>query len=94
MDTVGNLNHSVSIVGHWIFDSNYKKALPLTTQSLNIMWYPSEGGRGVFSLLESVFYAFIYVNNKSKLNIAEYFMNAYYGRIYMNAGKMNEAIEK
>ena len=37
MDTVINLNNSVSIVGHRIFDSNYKKALPLTTQSLNIM---------------------------------------------------------
>ena len=23
MDTVGNVNHAVSIVGHWIFDSNY-----------------------------------------------------------------------
>ena len=28
----GNVNHSVSMVGKWIFDSNYKKALPLTTE--------------------------------------------------------------
>ena len=30
MDSIGNVNHSISIVGHWIFDSNYKKALCLT----------------------------------------------------------------
>ena len=28
MDTVENLNHAVSIVGHWIFNYNYKNALP------------------------------------------------------------------
>ena len=30
MDSLGNMNHAISIVGHWIFDSNYKKALCLT----------------------------------------------------------------
>ena len=30
MDSVGNKNNAVSIVGYWIFDSNYKKELPLT----------------------------------------------------------------
>ena len=24
--SLGNVNHAISIVGHWIFDSNYKKA--------------------------------------------------------------------
>ena len=23
MNSLGNLNHAISIVGHWIFDSNY-----------------------------------------------------------------------
>ena len=23
MDTLGNVNHDISIVGYWIFDSNY-----------------------------------------------------------------------
>ena len=27
MDSLGNVNRAISIVGHWIFDSNYKKAL-------------------------------------------------------------------
>ena len=30
MDSLGNVNHAISIVGYWIFDSNYKKALYLT----------------------------------------------------------------
>ena len=27
VDHLGNLNHAISVVGYWIFDSNYKKAL-------------------------------------------------------------------
>ena len=30
MDSLGNLNRDISRVGHWIFDSNCKKALCLT----------------------------------------------------------------
>ena len=30
MDTLGNMNHSISIVGYWIFDSDYEKSLCLT----------------------------------------------------------------
>ena len=30
MDSLGNVNHDISIVGHWIFDSNYEKSLCLT----------------------------------------------------------------
>ena len=30
MDSLGNVNHAISVVGYWIFDSNYKKALCLT----------------------------------------------------------------
>ena len=37
IDTVGNLNHAVSIVGHWIFDSKYKNALLLTAKPLNLI---------------------------------------------------------
>ena len=29
MDTIGNVNHAVSITGCWIYDSNYKIDLPL-----------------------------------------------------------------
>ena len=29
MDSLGNVNHAISVVGYWIFDSNYEKALCL-----------------------------------------------------------------
>ena len=29
MDYLGNLNHAISVVGYWIFDSNYERALVL-----------------------------------------------------------------
>ena len=29
MDYLGNVNHAISVVGYWIFDSNYEKALVL-----------------------------------------------------------------
>ena len=30
MDSLGNVNHAISILGHWIFYSNYEKALFFT----------------------------------------------------------------
>lgn len=32
----GKTDHAISIVGDWIFDSNFEKALPLTQESLDI----------------------------------------------------------
>ena len=29
MGSLGNMNHAISVVGCWIFDSNYEKALVL-----------------------------------------------------------------
>ena len=29
MDSLGNVNHAIIVVGYWIFDSNYEKALVL-----------------------------------------------------------------
>ena len=29
MDSLGNVNHAISVVGSWIFDSNYERALVL-----------------------------------------------------------------
>ena len=37
MGIAGNFNNSVSIVGYWIFESNYKYAPPLTLDSLNLI---------------------------------------------------------
>ena len=32
MDKLVNMNHSISIVGHWIFESNYENSLFLTQE--------------------------------------------------------------
>ena len=37
MDTLGNVNHAISIVGYWIFDSNYEKSLCQTGESLDLI---------------------------------------------------------
>ena len=43
MDYLGNVNHAISVVGYWIFDSNYKKALVLNRESLDMIFAPSVG---------------------------------------------------
>ena len=37
MDSLGNLKHAISILGHWIFDSNYEKVFCFTQESLDII---------------------------------------------------------
>ena len=39
MNSVGNVNHTLSIADYWILDSNYKKTLLLTLYSLNLICY-------------------------------------------------------
>ena len=34
MDSLGNVSHDISVVGNWIFDSNYEKSLFLNRASL------------------------------------------------------------
>ena len=43
MNSIRNVNHAISIVGHWISESNYKKALFLKQESLDIICSPSVG---------------------------------------------------
>ena len=40
---LGNVNHAISVVGCWIFDSNYKKELVLNIESLDMICAPSVG---------------------------------------------------
>ena len=68
MGTIGNVNHAVSIIIHWIFDSNYKKAFPLTIYSLNFICSPLLE-EVILDRLETVFYAVRYIKNTWKLNI-------------------------
>ena len=43
MESLGNLNHDISIVWHWIFDYNYKKAFCFTQESMDLVCSPSIG---------------------------------------------------
>ena len=38
-----NINHAISVVGYWIFDSNYKRALLLNREWLDMIFAPSVG---------------------------------------------------
>ena len=55
-DFLGNVNHYISIVGYWIFDSNYKKSLCLTQEPLDIICSPPIGKKLV-ATFQSLFYA-------------------------------------
>ena len=43
MDTLGNVNSVISVLGYWIFDSNYEKSLVLNRESLNMICAPFDG---------------------------------------------------
>ena len=64
MDSVVNVDHAVSVVGKWIFDSNYEKYLPLNIDSLNLIFACSDEG-DYFANFQVVYYAVRYVNPKS-----------------------------
>ena len=54
MDYLGNLNHAISGVGYWIFESNYEIALVLNRESLDMIFAPSVGEKQV-ATFETVF---------------------------------------
>ena len=37
MDSLGNVNHAISVFGSWIFDSNYERALLFNKASLDMI---------------------------------------------------------
>ena len=54
MDSIGNINHAVSIFAKWIFDSNLKKVLPLMVKYLNLICSSSDG-ENIFTFFEEFF---------------------------------------
>ena len=67
MDSLGNVNHAISVVGCWIFDSNYEKSLVLNRESLNMIFALSVGEEQV-TVFETVFTAVIYIFYIAHLN--------------------------
>ena len=43
MYSLVNVNNAISVVGYWIFDSNYKKKLVLNRESLDMICAPYVG---------------------------------------------------
>ena len=54
MDYLGNANHAISVVGYWIFESNYERVLVLNREYLDIVCAPSVGEKEVVTF-ETVF---------------------------------------
>ena len=66
MDSLVNVNHAISTVGNWIFDSNYEKALVSNRASLEMIFTPSVGEEQD-AIFESVFTAVIYIYSRGQL---------------------------
>ena len=64
MDSLGNVNHAISVVGYWIFDSNYEKELVLNREYLDMIWALYVGEEQV-AKFETVFYSGRYIFNGS-----------------------------
>ena len=67
MDYLGNLNHDISVVGCWMFESNYKTALVLNREPLDIICAPSVGEEKAAEF-ETLFPAVKYICFDARLN--------------------------
>ena len=65
IDLIGNVNHAISVVGNWIFDSNYDRALVLNMAPLDMICAPSVGEEQA-AKFEKVYYAVRFVFNEAK----------------------------
>ena len=66
MHSLGNVNHAISVVGNWLFDSNYEKSLVLNRSSLDIICTPYVGEEQD-AIFESVFTAVRYIYYRGQL---------------------------
>ena len=66
MYSLGNVNHAISVVGNWIFDSNYERELVHNRASLDMICAPSVGEEQD-AIFESVLTAVRYIYYGSQL---------------------------
>ena len=62
MDTAGNVNHTVSITGRWIYDSNFQKRTSFDERIIGYYFSPYKYEKGTYAEFEDVLYAVRYVN--------------------------------
>ena len=65
MDSLGNMNHAISVVGSWIFESNYERALVFNKESLEMICAPSIGEEQA-ARFEKFYYAVRFISNEAK----------------------------
>ena len=65
----GNVNHAVSITECWIYDSNYKRALTLIKEHLDIICFPSKDYKIIYAKFKDVYFTIRYMNPKGNLQI-------------------------
>ena len=68
MYSLGNVNHTVSLVGKWIFNSNYEKVLQLKIESLNLICSCSDEYQNV-TIFNWVYYVLRHVNPKPRTSM-------------------------
>ena len=66
MNSLGNVNHAISVVGNWIFESNYEELLVLNMASLGMICAPSIGEEQS-SKFEIVFTSVRYISSEAQL---------------------------
>ena len=66
MDSLGNVNNAISVAGYWVFYSNYKKALYMTKELLDIIC-SSYIDEEIVETFISVFYSVRYIWAPDKL---------------------------
>ena len=71
MDSLGNVNHAISVVGSWIFDSNDERSPVLNKASLDMICAPSIGEEQA-ARFEKVYYAVRYILNEAKLKKGQF----------------------
>ena len=65
IDSIVNVNHAISVIVSWIFDSGYERALVLNKASLDMICAPSVGEEQN-SLFEKVYFAVRYIFDEGK----------------------------
>ena len=68
MYSLGNMNHAISVVGYWIFESNYEELLVLNMASLGMICAPSVG-EGQAAKFELLFTAVKYISSAAQLKM-------------------------
>ena len=62
-DSLGNVNHAVSVIGKWISDSNYEKYLPFNIELLNLICACYNEDES-FAIFQEVFDSVSYIDPK------------------------------